>query len=200
MARPDQNITGVNVDSRVELNGKRLQLLRDTVGRVTKVRLLVPATNLRIWEQALPAVREVADKVSIELAVLSANIDQQAYEQAFERLTKEQADGLIVTDGAENITYRQLIADLAARHRLPAIYCYREATEVGGLMSYGVDLADVLTHLAGMTDQVLRGVKPSEIPFYQQTRYELVLNRKAAIGIRVEFPPSLLVSADEVID
>jgi putative ABC transport system substrate-binding protein len=138
--------------------------------------------------------------ISLDLAVLPGKIDKDAYVRVFEVMAGEQVDGLIVNDGAENITYRQVIAELAASHRLAAIYAYREAAESGGLMSYGIDLADVLKRLGEMTDQVLRGTKIGEIPFYQQTRFELVLNRRVATALGLEFPPGLLVSADEVIE
>lgn len=202
LARPEANITGVSVDSGVELNGKRLQLLHETVTRLRQVRLLVPATNLGLWRQSLQLMQAFADQagISLDLAVLSGNIDKEAYVSVFESMANERVDGLIVQDGAENITFRHVIAELAAAHKLAAIYAYREAVEAGGLMSYGVDLADVLRRLADMTVQVLRGTKPSDIPFYQQTKFELILNRRAAIPLGIEFPSGLLLSADEVIE
>ena len=103
-------------------------------------------------------------------------------------------------DPGDFLTHRQLIADLAARFRVPAIYPYREFVEVGGLMSYGIDQADVYRRVAGMTAQVLGGAKVSDIPFYRQTKYELVLNQKAAKLLGLEFPATLLTGADEVID
>lgn len=92
------------------------------------------------------------------------------------------------------------MSDLAARHRLPAIYADRESFELGGLMSYGVDLGDVMRRLAGMTAEVLKGAKPADMPFHQLTRFELVLNRQAAAGLGLEFPSSLLISADAVLE
>ena len=86
----------------------------------------------------------------------------------------------------------KLIADLAARFRVPAIYPYREFVEVGGLMAYGVDIPDLMRRVANMTGQVLGGAKPSDIPFYRQTKYELVLNQKAARSLGLEFPPSIV--------
>jgi putative ABC transport system substrate-binding protein len=109
-------------------------------------------------------------------------------------------DGIVGSEAAEFLTYRQLIVDLAARHRLPAIYPYREFVEVGGLMAYGIDLVDVMRRVADMTGQVLRGKKPGDIPFYRQTKYELVLNRKTATSLGLEFPLTLLTAADEVIE
>ena len=87
-----------------------------------------------------------------------------------------------------------------AKFRIPAIYPYREFVEVGGLMAYGIDLVDAFRRVAEMTGQVLKGTKPSDIPFYQQTKYEVVLNQKAATSLGLEFPPTLLTAADEVIE
>jgi len=100
----------------------------------------------------------------------------------------------------ENLTNRQLIADLAAKHRLPAVYPHREFVDVGGLLSYGSDLGDVMRRLADMTDQVMKGARPADIPVYKQTKFELVLNRTAAKSLGLEFPASLLAVADEVIE
>ena len=115
-------------------------------------------------------------------------------------MEKEGVDGLVVSDTAEFLTYRQLVADLAARFRVPAIYPWREFVEVGGLMAYGFDVVDLWRRVADMTAQVLRGTKPSELPFYRLTKYELVLNRKAATSLGLEFPPTVLTGADEVIE
>jgi putative ABC transport system substrate-binding protein len=109
-------------------------------------------------------------------------------------------DGLVVSETGEHLTYRQLIIDLAARFRMPAIYPFRDFVEIGGLIAYGVDLVDVMRRVANMTGQVLRGTEPSDIPFYRQTKYELVLNQKAATSLGLEFPPTLLTTADEVIE
>ena len=127
-------------------------------------------------------------------------VDRTAYEKTFDAMEKEGVDGLIVGESADTLAYRQLIADLAARFRVPAIYPYREFVEVGGLMAYGVDMADMMRRVANMTGQVLGGAKPSDIPFYQQTKYELVLNQKAARSLGLEFPPALLMTADAVIE
>jgi putative tryptophan/tyrosine transport system substrate-binding protein len=118
----------------------------------------------------------------------------------FEGMETERVNALLVADASENIAYRQLIAELAARHRLPAIYPDRESVEAGGLMSYGVDPGDVMRRLADITVEVLKGPKPGDIPFYQQTPFELVLNRAAANELGLEFPTSLLATADEMIE
>jgi putative tryptophan/tyrosine transport system substrate-binding protein len=113
---------------------------------------------------------------------------------------RDRIDGLIVSEAPEHLTNRVLVTQLAMRYRLPAIYPFRDFVEVGGLMAYGVDLADVFRRLADMTDQILRGAKVGDIPFEQQTKFELLLNRTTATSLALEFPPTSLAAADEVIE
>jgi putative ABC transport system substrate-binding protein len=115
-------------------------------------------------------------------------------------MEKEGVDGLIVGDASELLAHRRLIADLAARSRVPAIYPYREFVEVGGLMAYGVDIADLMRRFANITGQVLGGAKVSDLPFHRQTKYELALNQKAATSLGLQFPATFLTIADVVID
>jgi putative ABC transport system substrate-binding protein len=198
-ARPGRNITGVSSDAGLEVYGKRLQLLSETVrNHLTNVRFLVANTP----EGAGAAVREAAQRAGIPIAVvfLNGNIDQAAYERVFNEMERDQVDGLLMSDAGEHISNRRLIIGLAARHRLPAIYPYRDFVEVGGLMAYSVDLGDVMRRVADMTDDVLRGTRAGDIPVYQQTKFELVLNRTTAKSLGLEFPASLLAVADEVIE
>jgi putative tryptophan/tyrosine transport system substrate-binding protein len=115
-------------------------------------------------------------------------------------MEKAGVDGLIVSEASEHFSYRQVIGDLAAKFRIPAIYPYREFVEVGGLMAYGIDLVDAFRRVAEMTGQVLKGTKPSDIPFDRETKYGLVLNQKTATSLGLEFPPTLLTATDEVIE
>jgi putative ABC transport system substrate-binding protein len=134
------------------------------------------------------------------LIVAGELIDRAAYERTFGLMEKAGVDGLIVSEASEHFSYRQVIVDLAAKFRIPAIYPYREFVEVGGLMAYGIDLVDAFRRVAEMTGQVLKGTKPSDIPFDRQTKYEVVVNQKAATSLGLEFPPTLLTAADEVIE
>jgi putative ABC transport system substrate-binding protein len=113
----------------------------------------------------------------------------------FDAVENDRVDGLIVSDSPEHLTNRQLIVDLASKHRLPAIYPFREFVEVGGVLSYGVDTADLMHSLADMTARVLGGATPLQ----QQTKFELVLNRTAAASLGLEFPATVLAIADEVM-
>jgi putative ABC transport system substrate-binding protein len=202
LAKPEGNITGVSVDAGVEVAGKRLQFLRETTGKLTNVGLLMPPSAVSFWNASSPPVQEAAHRANIRLspAVLSERIDREAYERVFDAMEKEGIDGVMVGEAGENTTYCQVIVDLAAKHRLPAVYPTREYADVGGLLSYGPDLAEVFRRLADMVDQILRGAKPGDIPYQQQTKFELVLNRTTARSLGLEFPASLLAVADEVIE
>jgi putative ABC transport system substrate-binding protein len=220
LARPDKNVTGVVLDAGLEIWAKRVQLLLEVARKVTKVGFLNvnptfmpgPAgANIREAAQragvaaAFVVVAGKIDRAAYErvwptLIVGGEKVDQTTFEESFDAINKEGVDGLIVGEGSELSAYRQLIADLAARFRVPTIYPYREFVEVGGLMAYGVDIPELMRRVANMTGQVLGGAKPSDIPFYQQTKYELVLNQKAARSLGLEFPPALLIAADAVIE
>lgn len=220
LARPDRNFTGVVLDAGLEIWAKRVQLLLEAARKVTKLGYFIanpagptPTTSTYIREAAqrggfAAAYIVVAgnfDRAAIErnwatVIVGGEKVDRAACERTFAAMEKEGVDGLIVGEAAELLGYRELIADLAARFRVPAIYSYREFVEVGGLMAYGVDLADTFRRVARMTGQILGGAKVSDIPFYRQTKYDLVLNQKAATMLGLEFPAPLMTAADEVID
>ena len=219
LARPDRNVTGVVTDAGLEIWGKRVQLLSETARKLTKVGYF--GANPTAAPISSAFVREAAEQAGIAAAFVvvagkfdraaaectfatvivgGEKVDRTACDKTFDAMEKEGVDGLIVSEIPELRAYPELIADLAARFRVPAIYPYREFVEVGGLMAYSVDLVDVMRRVADMTGQVLRGKKPGDIPFYRQTKYELLLNRKTATSLGLEFPPTLLTAADEVIE
>jgi putative tryptophan/tyrosine transport system substrate-binding protein len=186
--------------SRKSNNPKNLAKV-DLWASLSNVRFLSPASGVRMSEATIAVVREAAGQTAITIApaILGGKMDREAFERAFDAMEKDRVDGLIVSDSPEHLTNRQLIVDLAARHRLPAVYPFREFVEVGGLLSYGVDTTNLMRRLADMTGQVLGGAQPHEIPFQQQTKFELVLNRRASASLGLEFPTTMLATADEVI-
>ena len=222
LARPDRNFTGVVADAGLEIWAKRVQLLLETARKVTKVGFLVAsptyapvphgygANVLEAAQQAGVATvlvnvagkfdRAAYERVYGTVIVGGEMVDRAAYERSFELMEKEGVDGIVASDPGEFWSDRQLIADLAAKFRIPAIYAFREFVEVGGLMAYGIDNVDLMRRVGEMTGQVLGGTKPSDIPFYRQTKFELLLNQKAATSLGLEFPPTLLTAADEVIE
>ena len=114
-------------------------------------------------------------------------------------MTTERAGALIVFPSPMLYTERRRIVDLAAKHRLPAIYAFREAVEAGGLMSYGASIPDLVRRAATYVEKILKGAKPADLPVEQPTKFELVINRKTAKALGLTIPPSLLLRADEVI-
>ncbi|QHP67625.1 hypothetical protein EI171_09375 [Bradyrhizobium sp. LCT2] len=202
MARPGGNVTGASVDGGFDLWGKRVQLLSEIAGgRVTNVRFLL-AAPVDWWEKSSAHIQADARRAGISIAPmwLDQRIDRAAYERAYATMMSDGVNGVVLFDSAEHITNRKLIVDLAVEHRLPAIYPYREFVEVGGLLSYGVDLADVLRRLADITDKILKGARPGDIPINQQVKFELVLNKATAIAEGMTPPATLIAAADEIIE
>jgi putative tryptophan/tyrosine transport system substrate-binding protein len=115
-------------------------------------------------------------------------------------MEQDRADALMVSDEAEHVINRSTIVELAAKGRIPTIYSYREFIEVGGLMAYSIDTADVFRRSANLIDKILRGANPGDIPFYQPTKFELIINLKTAKALGLEMPAMLLSRADEVIE
>ena len=150
-----------------------------------------------LWETGIAPVLRRAG-ISITTAEIAGKLGQEAYERAFEAIQTEKVDGLIVVDAPDLVTDSQVIVRLAAKYGLPTMYPHREYVEDGGLLSYGIDRAEMYRRLA--TDQVLRGASLGDIPYEQQTKFELLLNRKTARSLGLDFPPTLLAAAGEVIE
>jgi putative tryptophan/tyrosine transport system substrate-binding protein len=189
-------VAGVSVVAGVEIWPKRLQILLEVIPTASRVAFL--AAQL---EGPATALRQAAEQLGITLlwTPLEGPV-QSRYRRAFEAITTDRADGLIVYDDAENFVNRRLIVELADKARLPAIFPYREFLEIGGLVAYGADLADSYRRMAGYVDQIFRGMKPGEIPIYLESKFELLLNVKTAKALGLEFPPALLGRADEVVE
>jgi putative ABC transport system substrate-binding protein len=200
LARPGGNITGATVDAGVEIVGKRLELLREMIPTASRVAYL---GSHGMWEGADgAAMREVAQRIKISLIgpPLESPLREAEYRRVFAAMTQAGADALVVANQSELLTDRRLILKLAENARLPAIYPDRDFAEIGGLMAYGVELQDVFRHAAEQVDQILKGAKPGDIPFYQPTKFELVINAKASKAVGITVPPKLLALADEVIE
>jgi putative ABC transport system substrate-binding protein len=122
------------------------------------------------------------------------------YQRVFAEIAQKPPDAMIVSSVSELFPYRQLIVDLAAKNRLPAIYAWRDYVEAGGLMAYGTDLLELWRRLADDVHELLNGAKPGDIPIYQPTKFEFVVNLKAAKALGLTVPPSILARTDEVIE
>jgi putative ABC transport system substrate-binding protein len=201
IARPGGNITGSSADTGFEIWGKRIGLLKEALPKMSNIFLIAEKTAR--WEGPFgSAVRQAATVASIALnaAFLDGKLDEAAYRRVFAAFEQDRPDALLVSDYSVHLNNSGTIVELAAKHRLPAIYAYRLVVEIGGLMSYGGDL-EALGRSAGyQMGQILNGTNPGDIPFNQVTRLELAINLKTAKSLGLEFPATLLGSADLVVE
>jgi putative ABC transport system substrate-binding protein len=196
LARPGGNITGFTNISPV-LAGKRLELLKETIPKFTRVAVLwdplVSSTAQQWKENQLPARELGLQLYSMEIS----SVDK--FESAFNEAIKAGSSALVVAGGPLAASNHKRIAELAIKHRLPSIYPDIRYASAGGLMSYGADRAEPYKRIASMVDKILKGAKPAELPVEQPTKFELVINLKTAKEIGVMIPQSVLYKADKVI-
>jgi putative tryptophan/tyrosine transport system substrate-binding protein len=198
LARPGGNITGVSTDIGQEQWEKRAQLLRQVAPQATRLGILLGREYRDELEPALLRVQGTG--VTWVGPPLDPPFDEAEYRRVFAALTQEGAQGIIVTDEPANVRNIRLIVELAEKGRLPAIYPYREFVEAGGLMNYGIEIPALGRRAADMAVQILKGAKPSEIPIFLPTKFEMLINLKTAKSLGLTVPHELLVSADEVIE
>jgi putative ABC transport system substrate-binding protein len=197
LAQPGGNITGV-AGLGVELSGKRLELLKETVPQSTRIAVLAnPASPGHV--PLLHNLTMAAEALKLSLHVVELRRAEEL-EDAFAAMTRAGADALIVFSEPQLIVpLRGRIAALAATSRLPAMYAWKMYVEAGGLMSYGPNLLDINRRVAVYVDKILKGANPADLPVEQPTAFELVINLKAAKAIGLTIPPSVLFQAAEVI-
>ena len=196
LARPGGNITGFTEISEV-LAGKRLELLKETIPKLSHVAVLWNPQNpgnAQQWKESQLPARELGLQLH-SMEVSSAD----KYEGAFKEAAKARSAAIAVAQDSLAQSNLKLIADLATKHRLPAIYPRGEFVASGGLMSYGPDPAETYKRAASMVDKILKGTKPADIPVEQPMKFELVFNHKTAKQIGLTIPPNVLVRADKVI-
>jgi len=198
LAHPGGNITGLsNVES--EMGGKWLQLLKQIAPHVTEV-AVIGGTMLGGGAGIETAIQAMAPSVGVQLIPFTELQPASEIEYLINRLARRASTGLLVLPGAITRGLRERIVVLAARGRLPAIYPYRYYVTGGGLMSYGVDTAETYWRAAEYVDRILKGEKPADMPVQQATKFELVINVKAAKAMGLDVPTALLAMADEVIE
>jgi putative ABC transport system substrate-binding protein len=192
LARPGGNVTGLSILG-PELDGKRLELLKEAVTKTSRVAVLFgpesPRKELEIAAQAL----------GIQLVLLPVR-ELGDFEPAFETARKESVHALLTSPSPLLNTVRERIVELAAKNRLPAMYGSSEFVEAGGLMSYAPSYVYLFRRAAIYVDKILRGAKPADLPVEQATKFELVINLKTAKALGLTIPPSLLARADQVIE
>ena len=197
-ARPGGNVTGfVTIEG--SLGGKWLELLKEIAPRVARVALPFNPATATFAEYYLNPVKAAAASLGVE-AIVAPVHDRSELESVIAAQAREPNSGLVVIPDAFTINHRAEITLLAARHRLPAVYPYRDFTELGGLLSYGFDRLENWRGVAGYVDRILKGEKPADLPVQVPSKYELVLNLKTAKALGLDVPWILQQRADEVIE
>jgi putative ABC transport system substrate-binding protein len=197
LARPGENITGFAF-LLPEISGKRLELLKEAAPKLSRVAVLWNAAN-PYKPVDLREVQAVADALRVKIDTFPVR-EPHDFDDAFKAAVASHAGGLITLEDPFTIAHRTRIADLALRHRLPAVYAVRPFVDAGGLMSYGPDRADQNRRAAAFVDKILKGAKPADLPVERPTKFELVINMKTAKALGITIPASLLLRADEMLE
>ena len=188
IARPGGNLTGVSVDGGPGLNAKRLQILKEIVPTATRI-AFVTSRRQEFEALGVPIIeRLLAEVTEVELG------------RVLDEMVREKIDAILVSQGGDFLAQRTLIVRLAAKHRLPAMYPFRDYVDLGGLVAYAPHLGELAKRMAADVQQILNGAKAGDIPFWQPAKWEMVINLKAAKALGLEVPPMLLARADEVIE
>jgi putative ABC transport system substrate-binding protein len=198
LARPSGNATGINLYTG-ELTAKRLELLRDLVPTATRVAVLVNPANVATTETTLRDVAATARAMGLQIQVLNASTSGEI-NAAFATIGRERPDALFVGLDPFFNNRRVQLVNLTSRHGLPATFSNRDNAEIGGLMSYGSNIADAYRQVGHYTGRILKGAKPADLPVVQATKFELVINAETARMLGLTVPSSLLAIADEVIE
>ena len=188
LARPGGNITGVYAMS-VELSGKRLELLAEVVPGIKRIAVLTTSSNFKATNE-YKEMEAAARVLGVKLQVLRA-LDPDTIDGAFMAMSRERAEALVEIPNARYVQHRERILKHVTKHRLPSIYSHNVDVEDGGLMSYGVNYAAEYRRTAIYADKILKGAKPAELPIEQPTKFELIINLKAAKQIGLTIPPNV---------
>jgi putative ABC transport system substrate-binding protein len=199
LAHPGGNLTGVSINAGIEIGAKRLQILKEAMPSAAKVYLF---SNRSVWDSgAGSSYREAAQHLGIALTGnFLPEVDDAQLRRTFAEIAQQQLDAAIVDEGGSFLAQRSLIVELAEQYRIPVVYPYRDYVELGGLMAYAPDLGELAQRLANDVHQILNGAKPGDIPFYQPTKFQLLINLKAVKALDLTMPQSIVARADEVIE
>ena len=199
LATPGGNVTGLSILG-PELITKRLEMLREVVPKLSRVGVLMRATGAGTGQQQqMEEVRAAALSSKLALLELPSEMEADALERVFKTATQQQVNAIVPTAGRQTLAARKPIADLAIKYRLPVIYQEQEFVDVGGLMSYGPDFADLYRRAAHFVDKILKGAQPADLPIEQPKKFDFVINLKTAKQIGLTIPPNVRVRADKVI-
>jgi putative ABC transport system substrate-binding protein len=198
LARPEGNLTGINFFNS-ELVAKQLELLRELVPQAAAVAVLVNPASPNTFETTLRDIEPAARAMGLQIKIMRASTGREI-DAAFATLAQEPPHALFVGNDAFFNSRRVQLVQLAAHHRLPAIYSGREYSEIGGLISYGTNVGDAYRQIGLYAGRILRGAKPGDLPVVQSSKFELVINHQTARTLGLTVPDKLLVAADEVIE
>jgi putative tryptophan/tyrosine transport system substrate-binding protein len=198
LARPVGNVTGLS-SLNEELITKRLEVLKDAVPKLARVGLLRPPLSGVSVEVQRKDLRAAAVALKLRLEEIETQIDDKGLETAFQTAKQKQVGAIMTTTSPRFFAERKPIVELAGKHRLPAIYFQKEFVDEGGLMSYGADYVDLYRRAAGYVDKILKGAKPADLPVQQATKFEFVINLKAAKQIGLTIPVRVLERANQVM-
>ena len=197
LAKPGGNITGVTTLS-ADLSLKQIDLLKEAVSRLSRVALMWNPDNP--WHpMTVKALQERAGPIGLQLQTLDVR-GPEAFDGAFQAMTTERAEALLVLADPMTYFHRRRLADLALKHRLPMMGGLPEYAEAGSLLSYWADTTDVYRRVASYVDRILKGAKPGDLPIEQPTKFELLANLKTAKALGITIPQSILLRADRVIE
>src|SRR5262249_10864730 len=197
LARPGGNVTGYASLS-PELSTKRLEILKDAIPKLARVGLLRSPTRITT-EIQLKEVKSTALALKLKLEEIETQPDSKSLESAFQTAKQKQVNAIMLQATRQFFAERKRIVELAAKYRFPAIYPNKEFVDEGGLMSYGADFGDLYRRVAVYVDKILKGAKPADLPVQQPTKFEFVINLKAAKQIGLTIPPDVLARANQVI-
>jgi len=198
LARPGGNITGLSALS-TGLNTKRLEILKDALPKLNRVGLLRTSTAVLTADLELKQLRPAASALKLRLEEIETQVDGKGLEAAFQTAQQKQVDAIMTTSVRSFFGERKRIVDLTAKYHLPAIYYQKDFVDDGGLMSYGADFNDLYRRAAVYVDKILKGAKPADLTVQQATKFEFIINLKAAKQIGLTIPPNVLARADRVI-
>jgi len=197
LARPGGNVTGLS-GLTPELNSKRLEILKDAIPRLSRVGLLRQPRGV-LGDLQLGELRPAAVALKLNLEEIETQADPKGLESAFQIAKQKRVDAIMPITATRFFAARKRIVELAGKYRLPAVYPQKEFVDEGGLMSYGADYVDLYRRAAGYVDKIFKGAKPADLPVQQATKFEFVINLKAAKQIGLTIPVEVLAKANQVI-
>jgi putative tryptophan/tyrosine transport system substrate-binding protein len=199
LARPGNNLTGVSVEAGPEIIAKRLQIMKEAMPSAVNVAYLLSGS--RPDGVGDESYHEAARRLGVVLTErLVSQADEAQLRQSFAEMAEQRIDAVLLDGSGSFVALRALLVELAVKSRIPVVYPYRDYVEQGGLMAFAPDLGELAERMASDVHQIFEGAKAADIPFYLPSKFQLLINLKAAKTIDIEMPPTLVARADEVIE